>query len=205
VLIRVPDARIARIASELAETDADWREHTFVLCETWAPTEMLEALRHVGARIASVVALGPSLNKTFAVEGDISAVRHLRRLLERAGASTIELRPGRKHLLFAAGILGSAIPVPVLLMAAEALRDSGVNGKQLSAAIEEMNREAVAGVMKGARMTWGGPLAESLDSTQRVYWEQLGETNPEMCRMLREVVNWSQHYMGYKPSRAQGA
>ncbi len=168
----------------------------FVLCETWAPTELLQPLMQKGAGAASVVCLPTAPPVTFAVEGDVLAVRKVRRTIERADARTIELKPETKQLLFAACILCAAIPVPLLLMAQQALRDSGVTGNQLSAAIDEMSGDMLSGFRKGARMTWGGPLADSLESSQKVYWDRLSDTHPEMAGTLKGLVEWSQQYMG---------
>lgn len=205
ILIRVPDASVDRAVREICESGLNCAEHSFVLCETWCPTEKLSLLRTMGASIASVVALPTDHEKTFAVEGDPAAVRQTRRLIERANQRTIELRQGAKHLLFAATLLCSAMPVPMLLMAQQALRDCGVSGNQLSATLEEMHGEMMTGFLKGARTHWGGPLAESLKSFQGDYWERLDHTHPELANTLKDWVALSRGYMTTKMSRSQGA
>ena len=141
ILVRIPDHSIERVVTEICDADLEWNEHSLILCETWAPTEVLQSLKDKGASIASVVALPPATGRTFVVEGDVVAVRQLRRLIEREDARSVELRSGAKHLLFASALLCTAIPVPVLLMAQQALRESGLSGKQLSAAIHQMTEE----------------------------------------------------------------
>ncbi len=205
VFIRVPEEAIERVVAEISKAELNWPEHSFALCETWAPTELLQPLRANGAGIASVVSLPNAQQKTFAVEGDIPAVRQVRRAIERTDARTIELKPNTKHLLFAASILCTAIPVPLLLMAQHALREGGVNGNQLSMLTEEMSGEMLFSVLKGARMAWGGPLADSLESSQGVYWKRLNETHPELAKTLKEMVDWSKKYMGQKMGRGHSA
>jgi predicted short-subunit dehydrogenase-like oxidoreductase (DUF2520 family) len=205
IFIRVPDTSVDRVAKEICESDLNLPDHSFVLCESWSPTEKLDSLRVRGANTASIVALPTNLEKTFAVEGDMVAVRLVRRLIERADGRTLELKKGAKHLLFAATLLCTAVPVPMLLMAQQALRDCGVSGNQLSSAIEEMNGEMIAGFLKGARTYWGGPLAESLKSFQGDYWGCLDQTHPELANTLREWVTLSRSYMSSKLSRSQGA
>ena len=205
ILIRVPDGSIDKVVTELCKANWTWSDHFFVLCETWAPTEKLEPLRTRGASIASLVALPGSRPGTYAVEGDVPAVRQIRRMIERANGHTLELRSGSKHLFFAAAVLCTAIPVPVLLMAQQLLRESGVSGNQLLGAIEDMSEEMLAGMLKGARMTWGGPLADSIRSCHGPYWDRLDETHPELSGTLRDLVNWSRGYMGQKLGRSQGA
>lgn len=204
ILIRVPDASIEKVVAEICESEFEWAEHSFILCETWAPTETLEPLRERGANIASLVALPNGHEKTFAVEGDLAAVRQVRRLIEGGNAHSIELRPGCKYLLFAATVLCTAIPVPILLMAQQLLRDGGVSGNQLSFAIEQMSEEMLSSFLKGARMTWGGELADSLKSCQGGYWDRLNDTHPEQSYLLKDLVKLSRAFMGQKLSRGQG-
>ena len=123
ILIRIPDASVDRVISEICKAEMVWQEHAFVLCETWVPTEKLEPLQKLGAAIASLVSLPTGNEKTFVLEGDLAAVRQLRRVIERANVRSIELKQGTKHLLFAATLLCSAIPTPLLLMAQQLRAD----------------------------------------------------------------------------------
>ena len=205
ILIRVPDASVERVVAEISSAEQDWKDHSFVLIETWTPTGKLEPLRERGANVASLVALPTGAAKTFVIEGDVLAVRQLRRIAERADARTIELRAGTKHLLFAATVLCTAVPVPVLLMAQQMLRDGGVSGNQLATALEGMSTEMLASFSKGSRVTWGGPLADSLKSCQGEYWEQLSHTHPQLAGTFKDWVSLSRAYMRPKMTRGQGA
>lgn len=200
ILIRVPDGAVERVVTEICDSPWNWEEHFFVLCETWAPTEQLDPLRKRGANVASLVAL-PGGQKTFVVEGDVAAVRQMRRMIERANARTIELHPHTKHLFFAAAVLCTAIPVPVLLMAQQALRESGVSGNQLSGVIEDMSSDVLTSFLKGARTTWGGPIAESLKSCSGAYWEQLASGHRELSDTLRGLVALCRDHMDQKQNR----
>jgi len=193
ILIRVPDSAIERVVSEICDAGLVWSEHSFVLCETWLPTNKLEPLRRLGAGIASLVALPTGSEKTFALEGDLTVVRQFRRVLARAsgdrtGLRALELRPGSKHLLFAATALCSAVPIPLLLASQQLLRESGLSGNQLLAIIEHMSNEMLANFLKGARTAWGGALAESLKTTYGDHWDRLDATHPETAATLRKML-----------------
>lgn len=188
ILIRVPDAAIHRVVTEICTAGLNWQEHAFVLCETWVPTERLEPLRRLGSEIASIVALPTGISKTFAMEGDPVVIRHLHRLIERTDAHGIELRIGAKHLLFAATALCTAVPLPILVMAQQVFRDCGLSGNEVNAVIGEMSEEMLTGFLKGARMTWGGPISEYLKSTEGEYWDQLDVASPELSGKLRDLV-----------------
>ena len=198
ILIRVPDAAIERVVAEISRSELEWQDHSFVLCETWAPTQLLAPLKNLGASIASLVTVPMGAERTFVVEGDMAAARQIKRAVERAGACALELRFDAKHLLFAASVLCTAVPVPALMMAQQALRDGGISGSQLSSVIDGMSGEMLSGFLKGSRTTWGGPMAELSETNQQVYWDQLGKTHPEVSDTLRQLVEWSRKYMQKK-------
>ncbi len=204
ILIKVPDKSTERLVKEIAEAGLSYSEHVFVLCETWAPTELLRPLQDLGASIASVVMLPTGAAKTFVIEGDLAAIRQMRRLLEHAQARTIELEPDTKHLLFAATILCSILPLPLLVMGQHALRDAGVAGNQLFAVMEEMSQEMLTGFLKSSRVTRSGPLAEPV-ANQNTYWERLGITHPDLATNLRDLVVRNQHYIGKRLKGALGS
>jgi len=128
ILLKLPDAEVPRIVGELCESGLPFAQMAFVLCESWLATDVLIPLKRKGAQIASLLNVGPLSQNCFVVEGDRSAARKTKRLLERGGARAIELRPGTKPLYFAANLLSTAIPIPVLQLAQQALRSSGLEG-----------------------------------------------------------------------------
>jgi hypothetical protein len=210
ILIRVPDSAADRVISEISNAGLVWANHCFVLCESWMPTERLEPLRRLGAGVASLVALPTGQQKTFVLEGDSPSVRQLRRIIDRANLDqadvrAIELRPGTKHLLFAATALCSPMPLPMLLMAQQLLRDCGLSGNQLLAVIEDMTNEMLAGFLKGARNNRGGALADYMKPTHGGYWDRLDEANPEASATLRKILELSRDHMPPKLSRGQSA
>jgi hypothetical protein len=210
ILIRVPDTSADRVIDEIGAAGLAGADHAFVLCETWVPTEKLEPLRRLGAGIASMVALPTGQDKTFVLEGDLPVVRQLRRMIDRASLNhanvrSVELRPGTKHLLFAATALCNPMPLPLLLLAQQLLRDCGLSGNQLSTMMEGMSNDMLAGFLKGARNTWGGALADLLKTPQGGYWDQLDVTHPETAKTLRKMLDFSRDQMSPKLSRGQSA
>lgn len=208
ILIRVPDSATDRVISEICDAGLVWPDHSFVLCETWLPTEKLEPLRRLGAGIASLVALPSWSEKIFALEGDVTVVRQMRRLLrhatvDHAGIRALELRAGSKHLLFAAAALCNAVPIPLLLASQQLLRESGLSGNQLLALIEHMSNEMVASFLKGARAPWGGAFADLLKTTRGDHWDHLDVTHPETAAMLRQLLKLIQ--VSPKRARVQSA
>jgi hypothetical protein len=97
------------------------------------------------------------------------------------------------------------MPLPLLLLAQQLLRDCGLSGNQLSTMMEGMSNDMLAGFLKGARNTWGGALADLLKTPQGGYWDQLDVTHPETAKTLRKMLDFSRDQMSPKLSRGQSA
>jgi hypothetical protein len=187
VLLRLPDSRVMRIVGELCETDLPFREMCFVLCESWLPTDILIPLRRRGSQIASVVDVGPLSRNCFVIEGDVPAVRRIKRALARGAGRMIEIHPGGKALYFAANLLSTAIPIPAFQLAQQALRESGVSGNDLTLLTDEWSHLLQDRVRKGGRGIWGGPLTEASEAVANEHFRQLSLQSPELAEA---VQNW---------------
>lgn len=204
ILIRCPDKSVPRLVNEIISSGLNCSQHVFILCETWAPTESLKPLQDLGAKIASLVLLPAGAEPTFVLEGDPPAVRQMRGLLERAGAKTVELKSNTKHLLLAAATLCRALPMPLLMMAQQALRESGVSANQQLALIKDMSSEMLTDFLKGARLNGAGLLEESGDN-QDFYWQRLTATHPDLATNLRPLIDLSHSQKARKRTRGQTA
>ncbi|MBV9611919.1 MAG: hypothetical protein JO091_05575 [Acidobacteriaceae bacterium] len=189
ILLRIPDASLARIVDELCAAELVLRDLSFVLCESWLPIEVLEPLRARGAAVATFVDLPSPQHNWFIVEGHISAVRQVRRLLERSGMRGLEIRPGSKSLLFAAELLTTALPLPLFVAARQALRASGISGNHLAAAMDQMGQKMFKDFAKGARLVWGGPLTECSPETADRHFEKLRRDYPQIAEIVDEQLD----------------
>ncbi len=204
ILLRLPDAEVPRIVGELCETGLPFREMTFVLCETWLPADVLIPLKRCGAKIASLLNVGPLAHNYFVVEGDRAAARKTKRLLERGGVRAIELRAGTKPLYFAANLLSTAIPIPVLQLAQRALRDTGLERNDLTILMSEWSELLEQRVQKGGRGTWGGPLAECSADVANEHFRQLTVQDPNLAATLQQWLELAQRQMS-KRAKSQTA
>jgi hypothetical protein len=204
ILLRVPDAAVGRVIEELCAVERLFEKVSVVLCESWLPTETLAPLKARGASIASLLEAPSASDKCFVLEGEIPAVRQMRRLLERGEARTIELRPGTKPLYFAADLLINALPVPLFLAAKQALRDGGVSGNQLSTLLADMAGEMVNSFLRGARVHWGGPLKECSAETADGYFKRLGVDHSQLESLLRDQLKFTRPQVG-KRAKGQAA
>src|ERR1700751_1057410 len=114
ILLRIPDSAVSRIVNELCSSELVLHRLSFVLCETWLSTEVLEPLRERGASVATLIHVPTTERNWFVIEGQLRASRMMRRLIERHDGRAFEIKMGSKHLLFAAELLSTILPVPVL-------------------------------------------------------------------------------------------
>jgi predicted short-subunit dehydrogenase-like oxidoreductase (DUF2520 family) len=191
ILLRVPDRAVPRIVEELSQSGLIFRDLSLVLCETWLSTDVLEPLRARGASVATLLNIPGTGRTWFVVEGQLGAVRHVRRLIELNEARVLELRPGTKRLYFAATLLTTTVPIPLFLAAQEALRASGMSGNHLHAVLKEMARSMFRNFSKGRRFASGGPLTESSEETARMYFEALRRNDPQLAELVTEAMTWA--------------
>jgi predicted short-subunit dehydrogenase-like oxidoreductase (DUF2520 family) len=190
ILLRMPDSAVPRLVEELCQAKLIFKDMSFALCESWLNSDVLRPLADRGATVATVVSV-PSSREWFVVEGQLTAVRQVRRFMERNEARTFEIHPGTKPLYFAAALLTTALPVPLFFNAQKALRASGINGKQLYGLLDEMAKDMFHSFVNGARMTWGGPLTQCSEETANAYLSALREKHPQIGEAVDEQLAWA--------------
>jgi hypothetical protein len=188
ILLRAPDCVVPRIVDELCQSELVFKDLSFVLCESWLSTNTLEPLRSRGASVATLVDVPNGDRTWFVVEGQLAAVRQMRRLIELNEARALELRPGTKHFYFAATLLATTVPIPLFLAAQRALRGSGVSGNHLRTVLNEMAQSMFKSISKGARGFWGGPLSECSDETVTAYFEALRRSDPQLADIVTQEL-----------------
>jgi hypothetical protein len=184
ILLRVPDTSVARVVDELCSSELVFKDLSFVLCESWLPLHSLSPLANKGAAIATLAALPTNKRDWFIVEGEARATRQIRHFLERNEARFSEVLAGSKHLLFASEILATALPIPLLVSAQQALRASGLSGRLLSGMMSEITEKMLQDFQKGARGSWGGPLTECSEETSSLHLDKLRQSHPAVAAFL---------------------
>ncbi len=205
VLLRVPDEVVPRIVEEIFAANLILRDVSFVLCESWLALEALAPLRLRGARVATVLPVPCSRSDWFVVDGDSLAVRHIKRFIELNDACALELRSGGKPFYFAAELLSTALPLPILLAAQTALRGSGVSGNNLYTLLNEMTQSMLRDLLQGARTTWGGPLVHCSQETATSHIEALRNTDPQLADLIGKQLEWARARMGKTKSTSEKA
>jgi hypothetical protein len=152
ILLHVPDVAVSRIVRELCSSELLLDRLCFILCETWLTTDVLAPLMDRGASVATLVRVPAAERDWFVLEGQIAASRLARRFIERHEGRAFEIKRGSKHLLFAAELLTTVLPTPLLAAAQHTLRAGGITGKELSALLDHMAQKMLREVIKGVRL-----------------------------------------------------
>ena len=203
ILLRVPDDALPRIIQELCSAGLVLPNFSFVLCESWLTTEALAPLRQAGGTVATLISIPTEERNWFLMEGQQTAIRHLRPFIERNDARALEIRPGTKHLCFAAELLATALPMPQLIASQQALRGTGLASHNLTIISEEMIQEMFRGFLKGARMTWGGPLNECSPELAAAHLQALRLSHPEIAEIIEQHLPYAQQFMSKYRAEAE--
>jgi hypothetical protein len=195
ILLHVPDCAASRIVDELCASDLDLRELAFVLCESWLMIDVLEPLQQRGASVATLVKVASAQPNWFVVEGQAPAVRQIRRFLDRNEARSVEIRANSKSLFFAAELLATVLPRPVLAAAEQALRASGIAGNPLSALLDQMTEKMLNDFRRGGRVVKTGPFTECRPETSELHFEHLRREHSEIAHILEEQLDWASRRM----------
>jgi hypothetical protein len=195
ILLHVPDCTVSRIVYELCDSDLDFRQLAFVLCESWLMMDVLDPLRRRGASIATLTNVASAQKNWFAVEGQGPVVRQIRRFLNRNEAGSVEIRTNSKSLLFAAELLATVLPKPLLAAAEQALRGTGIAGNPLSALLDQMTKKMVNDFQRGARVVRSGLLTECRPETAQAHLQHLRREHSQIARTLDEQLAWASRTM----------
>jgi hypothetical protein len=184
ILMRVPDASVNRIVRELCASELLMRRLSFVLCESWLTTEALAPLREKGASIATLVRIPSTERDWFVLEGQVTASRLMRRFIERHEGRAFEIKLGTKHLIFAAELLMTILPVPLFAAAQQGLRLGGITGNELSALLEQMARKMVRDVIKGVRLPFSVAPSDCAPQLSSQFLARLRLAQPSLASLI---------------------
>ncbi len=188
VFLRIPDAATPRIVGELCASELVLKDISFVLCETCSSKNVLAPLQTRGASTATLLPVQTHRRSWFVLEGQVTAVRQVKRLLEHYNARVFELRQGTRALYFAAQLLATALPVPLFIAAQQALRAAGISGNHLHDLLEEMSLEMFRSFANGVRPVLPAARTGCSPETCEEYFNELGLHYPQISSVLCEHI-----------------
>ncbi len=198
IFLRLPDASTPRIVDEICASGMILKNVVFVLCESCLSAAVLSPLQMRGALTATLVPVQTPRKRWFVVEGQLTAVRQVRKFLERNDARAFELRPGAKPLYFASQLLATALPLQLLVSAQHALRSAGISGNPLYELLEEMSFEMFRTFSNGVRLTWPAARTGCSPETCAEYFDHLRAHHPNIATVLEEQLTLAVRFRDIK-------
>jgi hypothetical protein len=123
------------------------------------------------------------------------AAKRVRRLLNSVNARTVELKPGTKHLYFAAAAFAETFPRALFAAAQKALRLSGVTGNHLYELVEEMAQSMFRDMDRGSRGGWSGASLDCPEQIASGYLSELRRSSPELAVLLSEHLRLAEPFV----------
>ena len=192
----VPDRAIAAQARALAKTHSDWRGKIAVHSSGALDSGELAALRGRGAATASahplmtfVPGVRPSLAGVgFAVEGQVAAVRAVRRLIAALGGRAYPIDPRQKVLYHAWGTFASPLMIALLAVTEQVAAASGVGRGRARERMAPILRQTLENyVRRGPAGAFSGPIIRGDAETVRKHVHALRRI-PGAYQVYRELV-----------------
>lgn len=206
IWICVPDAEIAAVAAKIAARCSRLRggnamRGQIVVHSSGAlSAKVLEPVRHVGAKIASVHPvmsfpsrrIVPLTGVMFGIEARQAVVsRELSGLARRLGALPFAVQAEGKALYHAAGVLASPLLVSALTAAMETARLAGLDNKTAEAWVRTLSEATAANVFaRGPHASFSGPFARGDAPTITLHLEALAE-HPILADVYRSLAQYA--------------
>jgi predicted short-subunit dehydrogenase-like oxidoreductase (DUF2520 family) len=180
VLICVPDELIATAIADMIAAPLDWAAKAVVLCETWQDSGVLEPLAARGAITASLNAVPGFYDRLFVTEGDVLALRDIKRLITSRSVRIMRLRPSAKPV-YMAGLAVAAYSAHLAAAGSDCLRAAGLPVAVSRPIIHALAADAVRSFVKAGRRSVSRPVTACDESRIREQCSALLRTNPDLA------------------------
>ncbi len=190
ILVNVPDDQLPGILGELAGTGIDWTQKIAILCNSSLGSGELTRLESQGAAVGSFDAITGFEDLRYVIEGNDSAVREMRALIEQGDVRAIEIRQGAKKQYLAGITFATDFLASTITGAVDCLRDSGLPiryAHQIAATLVEKTLrdflKSGAKALPGSSEALLGEIADGLQGA-----------NPRLARYFRKTAVQTAEY-----------
>jgi len=196
ILICVPDAKLPRVVSSLADSNLHWTQTAVLVSEGSRGTEALAELAQLGAQTASLTSLNGADKPRFLVEGDRFAVRAARMLVEEGGGRIVEVERGSHGVCAASAAFASWLCQPLMDASAECLRHAGLTPCGAGAIVERAVSRSLRAYLKGGRRAYRAP--STLEERQAFLrqLEALRRRDPALAKFFERTATEALRRMG---------
>jgi predicted short-subunit dehydrogenase-like oxidoreductase (DUF2520 family) len=181
VWLMVPDDSIAQVARTLAASQ-DWKGRYVFHSSGALTSDELTSLRKQGARIASVHPMmtfvrgaAPEMaGVSFALEGDVAAVRMARSTVENLGAKAFVIKKEDKVLYHAFGSFASPLFIALMASMEQVGKAAGIRRQDIKTVILPLLSQTLQNYLKhNAASAFSGPLVRGDIATVRKHLVEL--------------------------------
>jgi hypothetical protein len=201
ILIRMPEAWIEPVVDELADSIADWKSKTVLLCDRKLDSSVLHKLAFLGASTGSLAPLASAGDPVFVVEGHRRALREARLLVAEPGTRVVSMDRGRKALFGASVSFATSLALPLLAATVETMRACGIEQNDALFLAERLMQKTIRAYLKGGRKGWEGALPMQQKEELRSQLQALLRFNPLLAsyffensvlvtQIFRQDPNW---------------
>ena len=175
VMITTPDSVIQETAEFIASGANSVEGKCFVHCSGTLPSSVLQSLKDKGAEIACfhpIQAITPETDSFkgswFDIEGDESALKHLKKLATYFEAETLVVSPEDKEMLHVAAVMASNYMVTLSSLAASVSTGSNLNKSEVLKALLPLMNSTLSNLEKlSPEEALTGPIARGDIETVR--------------------------------------
>src|SRR5579871_1566202 len=157
ILVYVPRDMLSEIIRELVLSGIDFQRKSVVLCCAWLDSSELAELAARGASVASIEAIPGFDEHRYLIEGDRTAVRASRRLVEHGERRAVVIEPSLKPLYLAALTCTGCVLFSVVWAAAESLRHAGVTPLVSASILEKQVGRTLRSYVRAGRKGFPTP------------------------------------------------
>jgi len=154
ILISVPDEMLPKLIQEMLSVEMNWANKAVLLCSAGLDSSELAGLAERGAAIGSVSPVAGLEDDWYLVEGDKSAIRQSRKVLEHSGRRVLAIERSLKPLYLSAMTCTGSLLFALLLVASESLRHAGVPAYLAGSILEKQLGKTLRTYLKAGRKAY---------------------------------------------------
>ncbi len=168
----------------------NWKEKTVLVCDSAADFGLIRALRAHGVSQATLSPV-PGFINLFSVTGDRIAVREGKSLVKSLHGTAIEVPEERLNLFEAALTLSTSLFTPMLDIAADCLRQSGMTQTEAAKWTATLFQQTIRGYRHAGRKSWSGPVALADSNSLKDQESALKTLSPLAASLFHNAVRYS--------------
>jgi predicted short-subunit dehydrogenase-like oxidoreductase (DUF2520 family) len=199
ILLTTQDKFIANVAAELSRLEIDWKNKIVLHCSGTLPSEILESLRRLGARVAAIHPIysfsedprsNYNLNEIwFDGEGDQEAIASIKSLVTpEKNPRFLEVTPAQKIALHLATVFYSNFYVAIAQMSCELLAGMDLSDKDAFTMLDPLLSASHQQVLEnGLSQALTGPLKRGDEITIVTHLNYLRSNHPEYLEIYIQL------------------